>query len=211
MSPIEDLPDALVHFEQIWLDLGRTVPAVFVDYDGTLTPIAETPDRAVLSPSMSATLERVAAATPLVIVSGRDLASVTALVGIPGAWYAGSHGFDIAGPDGLRYQYPGAAAAQHPLDDAAERLVRGLEGIDGAFVERKSFAVALHYRQVNPTAVDRALAAFDAVAASSPLRRSGGKKVVELRPDVDWNKGRAVQWILEHALPSATRGAALHR
>ncbi len=80
-------------------------PAVFLDYDGTLTPIVARPELAVLSDDMRAAVRRLARSCPVAIVSGRDRADVERLVGIGELVYAGSHGFDIAGPGGLRIEH----------------------------------------------------------------------------------------------------------
>ncbi len=176
------------------LAAGR--PAVFCDFDGTLTPIIEDPDAVQLSPEMRVVLERLARVLPVAIVSGRDREDVAARVGIDRVVYAGSHGFDISAPGGVRFEHPGARAARPRLDDAASAIEAAIAGIDGAFVERKRYAVAVHYRRVARDRVVDVLEAYRAVADARPLlARSGGKMVVELRPKVAWDKGRALRWI----------------
>jgi trehalose 6-phosphate phosphatase len=65
-------------------------------------------------------------------------------------------------------------------------------------LERKHFSVAAHYRNVNENDAFRVAQAVDAVAARHrELRRMDGKKVYELLPDIDWNKGKAALWLLE--------------
>jgi trehalose 6-phosphate phosphatase len=110
--------------------------------------------------------------------------------------YAGSHGFDIAGPHGLRRQV--ATEFLPNLDMAEKELHEALDGIPGARVERKHFSIAAHYRNVKENGVPAVERAFGAVAARHPeLRRIDGKKVYELLPAIDWNKGKAVVWLLE--------------
>jgi trehalose-phosphatase len=134
---------------------------------------------------------------PVAIISGRDRADVENLVGIKGLVYAGSHGFDIAGPGGLKREYEGAAKFVPALDEAEKRLREALKGIEGVMVERKRYAIAVHYRLV---AEDQAAAveqAFDAVLNEvGQLRRTAGKKVFEMRPQLAWDKGKAVLWLL---------------
>lgn len=190
--PVPEAPEEVARL----LD-GRR-PVVFLDYDGTLTPIVERPDLAVLSDAMRASVRRLAGLCPVAVVSGRDRADVARLVGLDDLAYAGSHGFDISGPGGLRIEHEQGAAFSAAVERAAERLEAGLDGIEGALVEPKRFAVAVHYRQVAPDdvpAVDQAVAAvLDAVPE---LRRTDGKKVIELRPRFDWDKGKAVLWLLD--------------
>jgi trehalose-phosphatase len=183
--------------------------ALFLDYDGTLTPIVARPEDAVLAPEMRAVLRAAAAALPLVaVVSGRDRAQVESLVGLGELAYAGSHGFDIAAPGALRRHQVGHEHV--PALDAAEARLRGqLEAIPNARVERKRFSVATHVRGVAPDRWSLVAAIVDRVRAEHGLRSERGKAVFELHPDVDWNKGRAVRWLLEHGLRDRGQGEVL--
>lgn len=171
-------------------------PALFLDYDGTLTPIVERPEDARLSEEMRTALRAAAQTMPVAVVSGRDLADVRSLVGLADIIYAGSHGFDIQGPD-LSLELPEGVDALDDLDRAAADLSSRLASIPGARVERKRFAIAVHYRQVSEEDAERVQSAVARTDSAFPrLRRTGGKKVFELRPDIDWDKGRAVRWLL---------------
>jgi len=195
-SNVRDLPLALERAGEIRGLLSGRRPVVFLDYDGTLTPIVERPEDATLPARTRAAIERLAALLPVAVVSGRDLADVRRMVGVQGIAYAGSHGFDLVRPDGSADQ---RAREYLPDLDAAERELRPrLERVPGARIERKRFAVAVHHRRVDEELVPAVEAAVAEVAAAHPrLRRTGGKKVFELRPDVDWDKGRALLWLLE--------------
>ena len=200
------LPSALARFDDLAGRLATARPALFLDYDGTLTPIVARPELAVLSPATRDLLERLirqgARPMPIAILSGRGREDVAALVGLPpetGIVYAGSHGFDIAGP-GFSYQVGGQVGGGLPeqVARAAEEISTRLAGIAGTLVEDKRFAVAIHYRLVADADLPAVERAVDAVAAAHPeLRKSGGKKVFELRPTLDWDKGRALLWILD--------------
>jgi trehalose 6-phosphate phosphatase len=188
------IPSALEHVQEI-AGRSRRV-AVFLDYDGTLTPIVSQPENAWLSDSMRQTLRELAARAPVAILSGRDLDDVRRRVDIDSIVYGGSHGFDIAGPGGLRRQM--ATEFLPNLDVVEKELHEVLDGVPGARVERKLFSVAAHYRNVKENdvaAVERAVAAMP--ARHSKLRRIDGKKVYELLPDIAWDKGKAVIWLLE--------------
>ncbi len=172
--------------------------AVFLDYDGTLTPIVSRPDLAVLPESMRGVLRRLASRRTVAIVSGRDRADVEALVGIEGLVFAGSHGFDIAGPGGLDMQHPEAGRCVPDLDAAEKRLKRAVGGVPGVLLERKRYGLAVHYRNVDPASVPAIEKAVDEALKRRPrLMKKGGKKVFELRPGLDWDKGRAVKWLLK--------------
>ena len=175
---------------------ARRQLAVFLDYDGTLAPIVSHPGKALLSDSMREAVRALAAKAPVAILSGRNLDDVRQRVNINAIIYAGSHGFDIAGPHGLRKQ---VAIERLPIIDSAEKeLRRTLACIPGALVDRKRFSVAAHYRNVHENDVGEVERIVNEVAACyRELRKIENKKVYELQPDIDWNKGRALMWLLE--------------
>jgi trehalose 6-phosphate phosphatase len=188
------LPSALEHVEEIaGVDEGGF--AIFLDYDGTLTPIVSRPDQAALGDSTKTILHTLAAKMPVAILSGRELEDVRKRVGIDGIVYAGSHGFDIAGPRGLRMQ---EATEFLPALHAAENELREkLDGIAGALIERKCFSIAAHYRNVNESDLPKLKRVVSEIATRHrELRRIDGKKVYELLPNVEWDKGKAVLWLL---------------
>lgn len=195
----EPLADGLENFAALKARLQGKRLAVFLDYDGTLTPIVDRPELAVLDADMRSVIRELAARCSVAIISGRDRADVERLVDVEGLVYAGSHGFDIAGPGGLAMQYPGAAEFLPDLDRAEAALRARLEGIEGALIERKRYAIAVHYRLVSAERLAEVEAAVDATLAeaSDRLRRTGGKKVYELRVRLPWDKGGAVAWLLD--------------
>ncbi|MFS2009415.1 trehalose-phosphatase [Azospirillum sp. CT11-132] len=188
-------PSAFTEFDAFTAALGGRTPALFLDYDGTLAAIAPRPELAVMPDEARAVVQRLSALCPVAFVSGRDLDDLTAMVAVEGLVYAGSHGFDLRGPD-LRRQ---VGVEYVPDLDAAERLLRDrLGGIAGALVERKRFAIAIHTRQVAPPDKPEVGEAVRAVAEAQPrLRMTGGKELFELRPNLPWDKGRAVVTLLE--------------
>jgi alpha,alpha-trehalase len=197
---IRDLPSALARWDEIAEQLKGRTPAVFLDYDGTLTPIVERPEDALIPPETREAVRRLAERCTVAVVSGRDLADVRTIVGIDGIWYAGSHGFDIEGPGGRRVQH--GVEYLPELDLAEKELLDLLAPVPGARVERKTFAIAVHYRQAEEGTIPRIDASVARVAsAHGRLRRTGGKKVFELRPDLPWDKGRALSFLLEVLAP----------
>jgi alpha,alpha-trehalase len=190
-------PSALGQFEEIARQVGRKRVFLFLDYDGTLTPIVERPEQAHLHEEVRRILERATRGCTVAIISGRDLDDVRDRVQIAGIYYAGSHGFDIAGPRGLRLQRPKGRIL--PVLDEAERdLGRALDTIPGARVERKRFSIAAHYRSAAAGDVGRVQEAVHRVADAHPdLRTAEGKKVLELQPAIDWDKGKAVLWLID--------------
>ncbi|CUH40509.1 putative glycosyl hydrolase/MT2062 [Jannaschia seosinensis] len=172
--------------------------AVFLDYDGTLTPIVEDPAAATLSDSMRAALSGLAALIPVAIVSGRDLRDVKGFLQDDTLYYAGSHGFDLAGPGGWHEVVEKGKKFLPTLEAVAEKLEARLASIDGARVERKRFSLAVHFRRVaegDEAAVARIVR--ETVAEHEDVRASGGKKVFDIKPRVDWHKGYAVLSLLK--------------
>ena len=181
-----------------WVTTARPGRAIFLDYDGTLTPIVARPQLATLSDRMRLTVRRLAAVVPVTIVSGRDIDVVTALVGIDGLGFVGSHGLDITGPSGSGLRKEVARQFRTELDAVEAELRRRVGVIDGAVVERKRFSISTHMRLVGPDDRRRVEAEVNRLRDAHPaLRREGGKMLYELRPDIEWDKGAAVGWLLE--------------
>src|SRR5947209_13354483 len=188
------IPSALEHVQEIGGRSGRA--AVILDCDGTPTPIVTQAEDAWRADSMRQALRELAARAPVAILSGRDLDDVRRRVDLDGIVYAGCHGFDIAGPRGLRRQL--GAEYLPELDTAERELHEALDGIPGVRVERKRCSIAAHYRNVNESDVPKVARAVGEVATRDrELRRINGKKVYELLPAIDWNKGKAIAWLLE--------------
>jgi trehalose 6-phosphate phosphatase len=194
---MSELPDAL---QALGLADGLTArqPAVFFDFDGTLSDIVDDPDSARPAPGAAEALQRLAAHCPVAVLSGRDLADVAKRVGLPGIWYAGSHGFELTAPDGTHHQNDAAAAAIPVLEQAAAQLRDQLGSIPGVVLEHKRFGVAVHYRNAARDRVGQVAAAVRAAGQHHTFRVTTGREVIELRPDLDWDKGKTLRWVIDH-------------
>ena len=195
---LDRLPSALDRKDEIVERLREKTPAIFLDYDGTLTPIVEDPKKATLSDKARKVIRRLMEHYSVAVISGRDLDDIQKMVGIGDIAYAGSHGFDIVGPGGKHRNQEMGKRFLPILKDADRELREAVRDIPGANVEHKRFAIALHYRQVENASVDTLQQRFeDVLSRYRGLRKGTGKKVLELRPDVDWDKGRALQYLLD--------------
>jgi alpha,alpha-trehalase len=192
---MSEVPNALDSYGQLIGVIAGREPLVCLDYDGTLSEIVSDPDIATLVDGAAKALEQVAARCPVAILSGRDLGDIRDRVGLPGIWYAGSHGFELVAPDGNYHQNEAATASVPLLESAARGIQEDLKQIPGAHVEHKRFAVAVHYRNVMPERIGEIIATAHRHGQRHGLRVTGGRKVVELRPNIDWDKGTALAWI----------------
>ncbi len=199
--PIAELPNALERESELAARLAGRLPAVFLDYDGTLTPIVDRPDDALISDRMRDAVRRVAARFPVGVVSGRDRRVVQQLMGVDDLIVAGSHGFDIWSPSGGAIQRQEGTEFKALLEEVRERLQRELGSIQGALVEPKSNSVAAHCRLVPEAERHRVGEVVEAVLREHPdeLKLTPGKMVYEIQPKIDWDKGKAVLHLL-HAL-----------
>lgn len=173
---------------------------LLLDYDGTLTPIVERPELATLSPDMKELLRRASQLHPLGIVSGRPLAGIKGLIGLDGIYYAGNHGFEISGP-GVEFINPEAQRVRPILAKLCGDLQARLGHIKGAIVEDKGSTASVHYRLVARAEFENLKGIFEEVVGphidSGEVRVTQGKKVFEVRPNVEWDKGKAALRIIE--------------
>ena len=189
------MKSALDHRTEIDRLLDGRRPAVFLDYDGTLSAIAPRPELATLPAETRDVVRRLAQRYPVAILSGRGREDVASMVGLDGIAYAGSHGYDIAGP-GFRHEV--GEGVPETIESAAGELNRELAALDGVIVEPKRFAVSIHFRLAKDEDLPAVERVVDDVAARHPnLRKGHGKKLFELRPDLDWDKGKALLWLLQ--------------
>jgi trehalose 6-phosphate phosphatase len=193
----QTIPSAWDQVEELAQKIKGKRLTVFLDYDGTLTPIVDQPELAVLAEEMREIIQRLSEVCPVAVVSGRDRVDVQALVNVDTVTYAGSHGFDILSPGELAFQHQEGRRCRPALQKAGDELHQRLKDIAGVRVERKAFAVAVHFRQVEESWVPEMKRRVEALATHYPeLRLTGGKKIFELRPRLDWDKGKAVWWLL---------------
>ncbi|XP_043808926.1 probable trehalose-phosphate phosphatase D isoform X1 [Manihot esculenta] len=239
-SWIMNHPSALSMFEQIVnASKGKQI-VMFLDYDGTLSPIVEDPDRAFMTNEMREAVRDVARYFPTAIVTGRcrdkvnphfvlllerklhfgvllylvnnvlsfvvKILQVYSFVKLAGLYYAGSHGMDIKGPSKSRkYKKDQQALLFQPaskflpmIDEVCKVLVEKTKSIPGAKVENNKFCVSVHFRCVE----EKMWAALAEQVRSAlndypQLRLTQGRKVLEIRPTIKWDKGKALEFLLE--------------
>jgi len=188
-----------------WQQRVRSASSIglFLDFDGTVSPIAETPLLAEIDPEIREIIGHLAAREDVhvSIVSGRSIDDVRTRAGVAGVIYAGNHGLEIES-DTVCFREPQAESLRLELRALILQLELALSGTDGTLIEQKGLSASVHYRQVN-----EALREWVRHTVQQTVERSrsfscrDGKMVVEVRPAIDWHKGHAVQWILDRVLP----------
>lgn len=194
---MSSLPDALASIAELESVLAGRAPAVFIDFDGTLSDIVGDPAHAALVAGAAEALIALSRLCPVAVVSGRELGDIRDRVGVAGLWYAGSHGLDIVGPDGEVHRDHAADEALSRLRAAVGALRWSLRAFSGILVEDKRSSVAVHFRNVADHHVAGVQAVVRSIARQYRLRVTPGRKVVELHPGKPSNKGDAVEWIIE--------------
>ncbi|KAK9096651.1 hypothetical protein Sjap_022148 [Stephania japonica] len=180
-------PSALNMFEQITSASKGKQIVMFLDYDGTLSPIVEDPDRAFMSEGMRRVVKNVARYFPTAIVTGRCRDKVYSFVRLTELYYAGSHGMDIKGP-----------SKSSKNKKVYKALVERTKSIPGAKVENNKFCVSVHFRCVDEKSWSPLADQVKSVLKEYPkLTLTQGRKVLEIRPTIKWDKGKALEFLLE--------------
>ncbi|KAM7273366.1 hypothetical protein ACFE04_028030 [Oxalis oulophora] len=217
-SWLVDHPSALSSFERMMKEAKGKKIVVFLDYDGTLSPIVNDPDSAFMSDEMRAAVHKVAKCFPTAIISGRSRDKVKEFVKLSNVYYAGSHGMDILAPSrvnvkstdgkncltaidnqkGSEVLFQPAKKFLPEIQEIFAVLEKETRKIQGARVEDNKFCISVHYRQVQEEDYETLEKMVKSVLEKySDFRLCEGKKVMELRPSIEWDKGHALEYLLE--------------
>jgi len=173
---------------------------LFLDFDGTLAPIVERPENAEMPAETRSRILHLMKQPRfrVSIISGRALSDLQLRVGIPGLIYAGNHGFEIQGPN-MSFAEPAAVHRTQSLENIVRTLETRLQHISGTLIENKGLTASVHYRRARQTDFEEIRVIVQKIVASAGnlFRVAQGLQVLEVRPNVNWNKGTAARWILE--------------
>ena len=189
------------HLDGLKKELKARYVILFLDYDGTLSPIVETPAEALISKEMKGLIKNLSEAhqVKLVIISGRSLGDIKKLVGLKEILYVGNHGLEIEGPK-IKFRMPVSARFKTALKKIKKELHKKLGKIRGVFIEDKALTLTVHYRLADEK--DKLVIKNLFYETVRPYRLNKevslkyGKKVFEIRPPVEWDKGKAALWLL---------------
>ncbi len=173
---------------------------LFLDYDGTLTPIVSRPELALCPAELKKLLEKLRdlSGISLGIISGRSIEDVREKVGVSGIVYVGNHGLEIENP-ACRHKKILASARKRELKRITQNLQNSLKKIPGILFEDKGPILSVHYRNVPKEFFAQVLQKVEAELQQwrDRWKMASGKKVLEIRPNVDFHKGKAVKQILK--------------
>lgn len=194
---VNSLPAFLAHCDALFpLLQAASALALLTDVDGTIGPIAPTPESAIVTPRCREALRLLAERLPLVAaVSGRSASQARQMVGLDSVVYLGNHGLDRWPPS----PHSVLNTQSSVLDAVLAELSARLSGLMGIILEDKGPVLAVHYRLApNPDeARAQVLAIAGEVAARYGLKATEGRRVVELLPRVEVNKGTAIHELLD--------------
>jgi len=181
----------------------KTAGHIFLalDYDGTLTPIVKKPGLALLSKTTKKKLINISKCRRFTvgIISGRAMKDIQKKVGIKNIYYGGNHGLEIKGPR-MRFISPGAKRIKSLMRFLEKELAKKLKHIKGAFVENKGLTLSVHYRLVQKEQVNKVKNVFHSAlrpfVRRKRVRITSGKKVLEVRPQLKLDKGKAILLML---------------
>ncbi len=199
-------PEVPSHHEfQTWLGpfLHQHRLALFVDYDGTLTPLCEHPAKATLSEDMRLTLRNCAARpdTDITVISGRALNDVQEMVGLSEITYSGNHGLEINGAHIPHFQHEDLDHYSSRTVELAKSLHEIIQG--GAWLEEKAYTLTLHVRAMPQAEQESLLTRAREIIHDAGFQARDAHCALEARPPIGWDKGRAVLHILRtHYGPS---------
>lgn len=180
--------------------------ALFLDFDGTVSEIVPVPDDAELDERIRKTLLSLVTGDDftLSVVSGRAISDVRSRIGLKNAIYVGNHGLEIESGD-VRFREPSAEALRGELRCLALQLKLALSETDGLEVEDKGLTLSVHIRRVTEDLQDWVRNVTRGTVGRYPaFQIREGKMVLEISPRVEWNKGRAIEWIAHQVLPPSS-------
>ncbi|XP_019704764.2 probable trehalose-phosphate phosphatase C [Elaeis guineensis] len=211
-------PSALNRFDQMMSTVMKKKIVVFLDYDGTLSPIVDDPNRAFMSDSMRSILKEVAQYFPTCIISGRSREKVYEFVRLSNVYYVGSHGLDIMAPNkslndaNITFHektidekgnevilYQPAQKYSPKIEKMFKELEEKTKEIQGAMIENNKFCISVHFRRVNKenwSVLEEQVMAITKKYSDFHITR--GRKVVEIRPSIEWDKGKALEYLLDN-------------
>lgn len=182
--------------------ISRSFIFLFLDYDGTLAPIADMPVKAHMPLKTRKIIDLLSKnyECKVAIISGRSLGNIKRYVGLKKVIYAGNHGLEIEGPKN-RFAYRIPKEFMLAIKKIKEKIAKDFSDIEGILIEDKKLTLSVHYRLVENNNIQKVIDILNKLTkpfiANGTVKINSGKKVCEIKPDIRWHKGSAVLWLLE--------------
>lgn len=189
------------YWDNLKKNLSHKHIIMFLDYDGTLTPIVKRPKEALISKDTRNLLDRLSKSPRcrLAIISGRALRDIKNKIRLNNIIYSGNHGLEIEGPK-IRFKSPVSLEYKTTLKRIKNYLSKRLISIKGVFLEDKGLSLSLHYRLVDKKQIPLVKNIFHEATTIYLIRNKikikPGKMVLQIMPAIEWDKGKVVLWLL---------------
>ena len=192
------LPSALFDFAEIRSKLNNKKLLLGLDFDGTIAPIVKAPSLAKIDNAIFLLLKNIKNFIPLAIISGRQINDLMSRVKLNNIFYAGNHGFEMNLPRFFPEDFTIGSEYQDDILKLHHELNSKLNAIKGCILENKKFSLSVHYRLVEAKqqkvvkdVVNKVLKKYFL------LKKNSGKKVLEIKPNLKWHKGKALKYVID--------------
>jgi len=189
------------YWDNLKKELNNKYIMLFLDYDGTLAPIVDTPDEAIIPKETSKLLKHLSKSLRcrIAIISGRALRDIKEKIGLKNVIYVGNHGAEIEGPR-IKFESQISPRCRATLEHIKSDLSEKLSSIKGVILEDKGLSLSVHFRMVNKKQIPHVKAiVHESVIlylVRSKIKIKSGKMVLEIRLPLEWDKGKVVLWLL---------------
>lgn len=175
---------------------------IICDFDGTLAPIVSSPKEAKLSTKTRNLLQKLSLKqeTYLAIISGRKLSDIKEKIMLPNIIYGGNHGLE-GEIFGEKYSFPIPSKTLWILNKILRQLNQALNQFKGIFIENKGLSLGIHYRLADKQKVLEIKSLLNKilkpVIKKEVVSTVKGKEVIDIIPNVNWDKGCFAQLLVK--------------
>lgn len=178
----------------------RKYTNLFLDFDGTIAPITPSPDKVRIPAETLGILEKMCEYQHVfvAIMTGRSFSDIKKIIPIKDIHFAANHGLEISGMKRGEI-VPNASRLVRTVKKISDDLNKVLLTVPGAWVENKSLTASVHYRIVPSSHIAELNRLVGEITLryieEGTIKLTRGKKVIEIRPNIAWHKGKAVRWM----------------
>lgn len=173
---------------------GKRNIILFLDYDGTIVPIREKPELAKLHPLRRKLLEEISEKITVSVISGRRVSDLKELVKLKKISLIGNHGLEIL-YRGQLWIHPEALKIKKVLRKTLKKIEKRAKNFNGVIIEDKGLSGSIHFRLLKAGSKEilQKIVEEEVGDNNRRLKIREGKKVYEIIPNIDWDKGKSVK------------------